>query len=80
VTPDWGFGRTVARGAALTIGFLLVALVVMVAVAARNVLVLMLVAVIFAAGLQPLIAWLRPTCRSDAARRSFSSTASSSRS
>jgi predicted PurR-regulated permease PerM len=59
VTPDWGFGRTVARGAALTIGFLLVALVVMVAVAARNVLVLMLVAVIFAAGLQPLIAWLR---------------------
>jgi predicted PurR-regulated permease PerM len=59
VTPDWGFGRTVARGAALTIGFLLVALVVMVGVAARNVLVLVLVAVILAAGLQPVIAWLR---------------------
>jgi predicted PurR-regulated permease PerM len=59
VTPEGGFGRTVTRGAALTIGFLLVALVVMVGVAARNVLVLMLVAVILAAGLQPLIAWLR---------------------
>jgi predicted PurR-regulated permease PerM len=63
VTPEWGFGRTVTRGAAFTIGFLLVALVVMIGVAARNVLVLMLVAVILAAGLQPLIAWLRAHLR-----------------
>jgi predicted PurR-regulated permease PerM len=59
VTTDGGFGRVVATGAALTIGFLLVALVVMVGVAARNVLVLVLIAVILAAGLQPVIAWLR---------------------
>jgi predicted PurR-regulated permease PerM len=59
MTPEGGLGRWVAHGAALTIGFLLVALIVMVAVAARNVLVLMFVAVILAAGLQPVIAWIR---------------------
>jgi len=59
VNPGSGLGRTVAIGAALTVGFLLVALVVMVGVAARNVLVLVLIAVILAAGLQPVIAWLR---------------------
>jgi predicted PurR-regulated permease PerM len=59
MTAEAGFGRWVARGAAVTIGFLLVALVVTVGVAARNVLVLVLVAIILAAGLQPVIAWLR---------------------
>ena len=56
---EGGFGRWVARGAALTIGFLTVAAVVLVGVAARSVLVLVLIAVILAAGLQPVIAWLR---------------------
>ena len=56
---EGGFGRWVARGAALTLGVLMVAAVVFVGVAARNVLVLVLIAVILAAGLQPVIAWLR---------------------
>jgi predicted PurR-regulated permease PerM len=56
---EGGFGRWVTRGAALTIGFLIVAAVVLVGVAARSVLVLVLIAVILAAGLQPVIAWLR---------------------
>jgi predicted PurR-regulated permease PerM len=56
---EGGFGRWVTRGAALTIGVLIVTAVVVVGVAARNVLVLVLIAVILAAGLQPVIAWLR---------------------
>ena len=56
---DGGFGRSVSRGAGLALGFLIVAAIVLVAVAARNVLVLVFIAVILASGLQPFIAWLR---------------------
>ena len=56
---DGGFGRSVARGAGLAVGVVIVLAVVGVAVAARNVLVLMFIAVILASGLQPVIAWLR---------------------
>jgi predicted PurR-regulated permease PerM len=59
VTTDDGFGRSVSRGAGLAVGVLCVAAIVLVGVAARNVLLLMLMAVILAAGLQPFIAWLR---------------------
>lgn len=53
------FGTWVTRGAALTFGFMIVALITGVAVAARNVLVLVFVAVILASGLEPFIGWLR---------------------
>jgi predicted PurR-regulated permease PerM len=56
---DNGFGPSVTRGAGLTVGVLFVAALVLVGYAARNVLVLMLIAVILASGLQPVIAWLR---------------------
>ncbi len=56
---DGGFGRSVARGAGLAVGVVIVLAVVGLAVAARNVLVLMFIAVILASGLQPVIAWLR---------------------
>lgn len=56
---DGGFGRSVSRGAGLALGVLIVAAIVLVAVAARNVLVLVFIAVILASGLQPFIAWLR---------------------
>jgi predicted PurR-regulated permease PerM len=59
VILDGGFGRSVARGAGLAVGVVIVLAVVGVAVAARNVLVLMFIAVILASGLQPVIAWLR---------------------
>ena len=56
---DGGFGRSVSRGAGMALGVLIVAAIVLVAVAARNVLVLVFIAVILASGLQPFIAWLR---------------------
>jgi len=59
VILDGGFGRSVARGAGLAAGVVIVAAVVMIGVAARNILVLMFIAVILASGLQPVIAWLR---------------------
>jgi len=59
VILDGGFGRSVARGAGLAVGVVIVLAVVGLAVAARNVLVLMFIAVILASGLQPVIAWLR---------------------
>jgi predicted PurR-regulated permease PerM len=59
VTFDDGFGRSVRRGAGMAVGVVCVAAIVLVGVAARNVLILMLIAVILAAGLQPFIAWLR---------------------
>ena len=54
-----GFGPSVTRGAGLATGVVLVALLVLLGFAARNVLILMLIAVILASGLQPVIAWLR---------------------
>ena len=54
-----GFGRSVARGAGLAFGVALVAAVVLVGLAAINVLALVFVAVILASGLQPVIAWIR---------------------
>ncbi len=59
MTVDDGFGRSVARGAGLAIGVGLVAALVLLGLAAINVLVLMLIAVILASGLQPFIAWIR---------------------
>jgi predicted PurR-regulated permease PerM len=56
---DDGFGRSVARGAGLAVGVVLVAAILLVGLAAINVLVLVFVAVIVGAGLQPFIAWLR---------------------
>jgi predicted PurR-regulated permease PerM len=54
-----GFGPSVTRGAGFATGVLLVGLLVLLGFAARNVLILMLIAVILASGLQPVIAWLR---------------------
>ena len=54
-----GFGRSVARGAGLAIGVGIVAALVVLGIAAINVLVLVFVAVILASGLQPFVAWLR---------------------
>jgi predicted PurR-regulated permease PerM len=54
-----GFGSSVSRGAGLATGVLLVGLLVLLGLAARNVLILMLIAVILASGLQPVIGWLR---------------------
>jgi predicted PurR-regulated permease PerM len=59
VTVDDGFGRSVARGAGLAVGVAVVAGLILVALAAINVLLLVLIAVILASGLQPFIAWLR---------------------
>jgi predicted PurR-regulated permease PerM len=59
VTIDDGFGRSVRRGAGMAVGVVGVAAIVLIGVAARNILILMLIAVILAAGLQPFIAWLR---------------------
>jgi predicted PurR-regulated permease PerM len=56
---DPGLGTWIRRGAALTIGVVLVVGVLTLAWAAGAVLVLMFVAVILASGLQPIIAWLR---------------------
>jgi len=54
-----GLGPSVARGAGLAIGVGIVAGLVLLAIAAINVLVLVFVAVILASGLQPFIAWIR---------------------
>ena len=54
-----GLGAWIGRGAALAVGVALVAGVLVFAWAAGPVLVLMFVAVILAAGLQPIISWLR---------------------
>src|SRR5436190_3100560 len=54
-----GFGRSIVRGAGLAIGVTIVAAVVLVGLAALNVLVLVFIAVILASGLQPFIAWIR---------------------
>jgi predicted PurR-regulated permease PerM len=54
-----GLGQWIGRGAALTIGALLVVGVLAFAWAAGAVLVLMFVAVILASGLQPVVSWLR---------------------
>jgi len=59
VTIEPGFGRSVVRGAGLALGVAFVALVILVGVAAIQVLVLMFIAVILASGLQPIIDWLR---------------------
>ena len=56
---DGGFGRSVVRGAGLALGVALVAGMLVIGLAAINVLVLVFVAVILASGLQPFIAWLR---------------------
>lgn len=56
---DDGFGRSVARGAGLAVGVGLIALLALVAVAASHVLVLVLIAIILASGLQPFVAWIR---------------------
>jgi predicted PurR-regulated permease PerM len=55
--PDTG--SWVARGARFTIGAALVVGLIALGVAAARVLLLVLVAIILAAGLQPVIAWLR---------------------
>src|SRR5207245_9433309 len=60
---DGGFGRSIVRGAGLAVGVVLVAAVVIVAAAARNVLVLVFIAIILASGLQPVVAWLRTHVR-----------------
>jgi predicted PurR-regulated permease PerM len=59
VTGEPSFGRFVARGAGLATGVGLVATVVLLAVAASHVLILVLIAVILASGLQPFVAWIR---------------------
>lgn len=56
---DGGLGRSVVRGAGFAIGVCLVAALVLLGIAAINVLVLVFVAVILASGLQPIVAWLR---------------------
>jgi predicted PurR-regulated permease PerM len=59
VIIDGGFGRSVVRGAGLAAGFALVAAILIVGLAAINVLALVFVAVILASGLQPIVAWIR---------------------
>jgi len=59
VIIDGGFGRSVARGAGFAVGVALVAGVILVGLAAINVLVLVFIAMILASGLQPVIAWIR---------------------
>jgi predicted PurR-regulated permease PerM len=54
-----GFGQSMRRGAGLAVGVGLVAAIALLALAAAHVLILMLVAVILASGLQPFIAWIR---------------------
>jgi predicted PurR-regulated permease PerM len=59
VILDDGFGRSVVRGAGMAVGVGLIVGLVALAIAAGHVLILMLVAVILASGLQPFIAWIR---------------------
>jgi predicted PurR-regulated permease PerM len=59
VNQGAGFGRSVIRGAGLTIGAVLVAAIGLVTIAASHVLVLVFIAVILGSGLQPIVAWMR---------------------
>jgi predicted PurR-regulated permease PerM len=59
VIVDDGLGRSIVRGAGFAIGVAIVAAVILVGAAAINVLVLFFIAIILAAGLQPIVAWLR---------------------
>lgn len=59
MTAEEGFGASVRRGAGLAIGVGLVAVIAVLAIAASHVLVLVLIAIIFASGLEPVIGWLR---------------------
>jgi predicted PurR-regulated permease PerM len=59
VIVDDGLGRSIVRGAGFAIGVAIVAGVILVGLAAINVLVLVFIAIILAAGLQPIVAWLR---------------------
>jgi predicted PurR-regulated permease PerM len=59
VILDDGFGRSVVRGAGMAVGVGLIVGLVALSIAAGHVLILMLVAVILASGLQPFIAWIR---------------------
>jgi predicted PurR-regulated permease PerM len=59
VIIDGGFGRSIVRGAGLATGVAIIVGVVLVGMAAINVLALVFVAVILASGLQPFIAWIR---------------------
>jgi predicted PurR-regulated permease PerM len=59
VTVDPGLGRSIVRGAGLAIGVALVAAVIVIGLAAINVLILVFIAVILASGLEPMIDWLR---------------------
>ena len=56
---DDGFGRSVTRGAGLAIGVALVVGLIALGIAASHVLILVLIAVILASGLEPFIAWIR---------------------
>lgn len=56
---DGGLGRSIVRGAGFAIGVAIVAAVILIGLAAINVLVLVFIAIILAAGLQPIVAWLR---------------------
>jgi predicted PurR-regulated permease PerM len=56
---DGGFGPSIVRGAGMALGVAIVAAVLLVGLAAINVLALVFVAVILASGLQPVIAWIR---------------------
>jgi predicted PurR-regulated permease PerM len=59
VIVDGGLGGSIVRGAGFAMGVALVAAVILVGLAAINVLVLFFVAIILAAGLQPIVAWIR---------------------
>jgi len=59
MTIEPGLGRSIVRGAGLAIGVALVAGVILIGLAAINVLVLVFIAVILASGLEPMVDWLR---------------------
>jgi predicted PurR-regulated permease PerM len=59
MTIEPGLGRSIVRGAGLAIGVALVAGVILIGLAAINVLVLVFIAVILGSGLEPMIDWLR---------------------
>jgi predicted PurR-regulated permease PerM len=59
IVDSGGLGRSIVRGAGLAIGVAIVAAIVLIGLAAINVLILVFIAVILASGLQPFIAWIR---------------------
>jgi predicted PurR-regulated permease PerM len=59
MTIEPGLGRSIVRGAGLAIGVALVAGIILIGLAAINVLVLVFIAVILGSGLEPMIDWLR---------------------